>query len=488
MVIGGASALGQVLGLVRNKAVAMMLGPAGIGLMGLYTAITDVARSFADMGVNQSGVRQIAESSAKGGLERAAVTAYVLRRTSVVLGVIGAAALLLFAEEVSKLTFGDEGRATAVRLLGGVVLLRLVTDGQSAVLQGLRRVGDLARVGVLGNLFGTIALIAIVYVAGERGLVPALLVAGVLAVLTAVWYVRKLELPPAKVPAKAVSSEASELLKLGLAFMVSACSMMAAAYAVRAIVSTQGGLHDAGLYQAAWALGGLYTTFILQAMGTDFYPRLVGAMGDVPLRNRLTNEQMMASMVLAGPGIIATLALAPFVLSLLYSSEFQEAAPLLRWICLGMALRVVTWPPGFLIVSKNERLVFMGTEIAWAVVNIGLTWLLVSLIGLEGAGVAFVASYVTHGVVVYTIVHKRYGFSLQRNTASAIAIFICSIAVVLAGFYMLSEMVATIFAVLVAAILSIGSLRALVTMLPAERVPASVTRCLHRLGLAESGR
>jgi PST family polysaccharide transporter len=263
--------------------------------------------------------------------------------------------------------------------------------------------------------------------------------------------------------------------------------MMGAAYAVRAIVSGSGGLHAAGLFQAAWALGGLYTGFILQAMGTDFYPRLVGAIEDPVLRNRLINEQMAASMVLAGPGIIGTLALAPFILSLLYSSEFQGAADLLRWICFGMALRVVTWPPGFLIVSKNERAIFMATEIAWAVVNVVLTWLLVSAMGLEGAGIAFAVSYVSHGVVVYTIVHKRYGFRLEAGTLKAAAMFIACIATVVGGFYILREPAATAFALLLTVIVSIFSLRALVTMIPPERIPASITRCLNFLRLARSG-
>jgi len=213
-------------------------------------------------------------------------------------------------------------------------------------------------------------------------------------------------------------------------------------------------------------------------MGTDFYPRLVGAIGDKQLRNRLINEQMAASLMLAGPGIIATLALAPLALSILYSGEFQDASATLRWICLGMALRVMTWPPGCLIVSMNERSVFMGTEIAWAAVNVGLSFLLIGRFGLEGAGIAFAASYVVHGLVVYTIVHKRYGFRPERNTLLAGVLFLCSTAAVICGFQLVNEPMATIFAVIVALVVSVASLRALVTMIPQERIPKPIVSCL----------
>lgn len=481
--IGGSSALGIVLSLVRNKATALMLGPAGFGLMSLYTAIMDVARSLAEMGINQSGVRQIAESAAKGGMERIATTAYVLRRTSVVLGIAGALGLFACAEQAAVLSFGDAERAGAVRLLAGAVFFKLVMDGQCALLQGLRRIGDLAMVQVLGNLFITITVIAFVYAVGEHGIVPALLVSGALGVVSAAWYVRRLRIPARALRLAATSKEASELLKLGLAFMVSAFVAMGAAYAVRAIVANGSGLHAAGLYQSAWVLGGLYVGIVLQAMGTDFYPRLVGVIDDVAQRNRLTNEQMTVSLVLAGPGILGTVALAPLALHLLYSGDFQEAAATLRWICVGMALRVVTWPPGYLIVSMNERWVFMATEIAWGLVNVALTLGLVQYVGLEGAGIAFAASYVLHGAVVYAIVRRRYGFRMDRGTFWASVLFLASIAAVLVGYYVLEDGLATFAGLVVTSVVTIVSIRAFVIMLPRERIPAPILRCLDALRL-----
>ncbi|MGO8448123.1 O-antigen translocase, partial [Rhizobium ruizarguesonis] len=64
------------------------------------------------------------------------------------------------------------------------------------------------------------------------------------------------------------------LFRLGVAFMASGLLTFGAAYAIRIIVLNEGGVVAAGLYKAAWALGGLYAGFILQAMGKDFYPRL----------------------------------------------------------------------------------------------------------------------------------------------------------------------------------------------------------------------
>ena len=398
----------------------------------------------------------------------------------------GALGLALFARQVSLVSFGTDAQTGAIRLLSAAVLFTLIAEGQGALLQGLRRIGDLARIRIYGGLYSTIAVIVTVYALGERGIVAGVVVGAVVSVVAAAWYVRRLGLATPVVPAQAATKEARELLKLGVAFMGSAFLMMGAAYAVRAIVSSQAGLPAAGLYQAAWTLGGLYSGFILQAMGTDFYPRLVGAIGDLHERNRLANEQMAASLMLAGPGIIGTLALAPLALSLLYSGEFSEASATLRWICVGMALRVITWPPGFIIVAKNERWAFIGTEIAWAAANVGLTLTLVKQVGLVGAGIAFAASYVLHGVLVYTIVHKRYDFKLERSTLVAAIVFLAAIAVVLLGFEVLSESIAVIFGTAVTLVISIVSVRALVTMIPQEHLPPPIVRVLRFLRLLEA--
>src|SRR5438477_507685 len=94
--IGGASALTVVIGIVRVKAMAVLLGPAGVGLFGLYNSIADLTRNVAAMGINSSGVRQIAEAVGTGDAERIAQTVTVLLRTTIVLGVLGAVLLAVF--------------------------------------------------------------------------------------------------------------------------------------------------------------------------------------------------------------------------------------------------------------------------------------------------------------------------------------------------------------------------------------------------------
>ena len=63
VLVGGSSLLNVAIGMVRTKVLALLLGPAGFGLFGVYNSIATLAQNLAGMGVNSSGVRQIAEAA-----------------------------------------------------------------------------------------------------------------------------------------------------------------------------------------------------------------------------------------------------------------------------------------------------------------------------------------------------------------------------------------------------------------------------------------
>ena len=474
--------MNMVIGLARTKAMAILLGPAGVGLMGTLNAIADLARTLAELGINNSGVRQIAEAAGTADARRIAVTVTVLRRVAILLGLAGGLLLCALAIPVSTFTFGSEQYGIAVALLGLAVFFRLVADGQGALLQGLRRIGDIARVNVLGALFGTALAIVLVYWLREDGVAPAIVAVAACTLAVSWWYSRRVVVEPVAIGLRQAAGEARALLHLGLAFMTSALLTMGAAYVVRLILIREGGLEFAGLYQAAWAIGGLFVGFVLQAMGTDFYPRLVAAAQDDELGNRLVNEQSAVSLLMASSGVLATLTLAPWVVSILYSGEFRGATEVLRWICLGMALRVLTWPLGYILVAKGRTVLFVSADLAWTVVNIVLTWLCVRQFGLAGAGIAFFGSYVIHLLVVYPMCRHVSGFRWTATTAWIALAFTTVVGGVQVGFIVLQPEVALacgLAATLTSLAVSVWMIQRLVAP---DRVPRRLAWLVSKLG------
>src|SRR5258708_15148450 len=123
--VGGSQVVNIAIGIVRTKAMAILLGPAGFGLFGLYGSIAYLTQSIAGLGINSSGVRQIAEASATGDTTQMARTAAVLRRISLVLGILGAAFLLCFSRLISRVPFRIADHPAVLSMLSTCVLLSL---------------------------------------------------------------------------------------------------------------------------------------------------------------------------------------------------------------------------------------------------------------------------------------------------------------------------------------------------------------------------
>jgi PST family polysaccharide transporter len=477
-IVGGSTVLNVGIGIVRTKALALLLGPGGFGLAGLYTSIITLTQSFAGMGINSSGVRQIAEAAGSGDQDKVAKTAVVLRRTSVILGLLGAASLVLFSRQVSTVTFGSTKQSAAVCLIALAVLFQLISAGQGALIQGMRKIADLAKMNVIGAFSGLVISVPVVYILREKGIAISLVLVAGTTIGTSWWYSRKIQVRAVRLTRSEMRHESAGLLKLGVAFMASGLMVPGVAYFVRVFLMHRVGIAATGMYQSAWTLGGLYVGFILQAMGADFYPRLSAVANDNAECNRLVNEQALIGLLIAGPGVLATLTLAPLVISLFYSAKFGGAVPVLRWISLGAMLQVLTWPMGFIIVAKARQNLFLLSELLWAIAAIGLAWTCVKWWGLNGAGIAFFLAYVVHWIIVYPIVRRLSGFRWSSKNQQTGILILSLIAGVFCAFHVLPLLWAAAGGSLAAVLTGVYSIRVLTKLIPFGELPRGAQRLL----------
>jgi antigen flippase len=479
LLIGASSGFGIVIGVLRTKAMALLLGPAGLGLLGLYSSIITLAQAIAGMGINESGVRQIAEAEGSGNAARLARTVTVLRWASVALGIIGAIVLFVLCRPVAALTFGNYDNAYLVALLCLAVMLQTISNGQAALLQGLRRIGDIAKSAALGALFSAFVTILLIYQFREQGIVPSLVAIAGVSLLLSWWFTRNIAASNAPaLSSPQIARETKDLLALGLAFLASNVLVMGAAYAVRLIIVRQIDVEAAGLYQSAWAIGGLYVGFILQAMSTDFYPRLAAVVTNHDECNRLVNEQTHVGMLLAAPGVLATLTFSPIVLSALYSNAFVPAVEILRWLCLGAALRVITWPIGFVIIAARKQTIFVLSEFVYTISYLAMAWAFMRHFGLNGAGLAFFVSYILHGIMVYSIVRRLTDFRWSVSNKRLAGLLSVLTLLVFSSFYILPSRLTTLVGTLTVSFAAIYSFHTIVRLLPSHYVARSIQHLL----------
>jgi PST family polysaccharide transporter len=413
-IIGGAQGINYLISLVRIKVVSVILGPSGVGLVGLYLTTMGMLETLAGLGIRYSGVREIAEADSSGNPEILAKTLKTLRRACWLTGILGWMLTASLAYPLSIWVFNSPKYALALAILGCTIFFDSISGGQMALIQGMRRIGDLARLNILGVTVGTIVALPIYFRLGEQGIVPVLAVSAVLNLVFSWWFACRIQIVPVQQSITETFTRMKGLLSLGVALMWSVLLGSVVSLVIRAIIQRELGLEANGLYQAAWAISGMFAGFILGAMAADFYPRLTAAKGDKVLMARLVNEQTEIGILLALPGLVATLAFAPWIMTLLYTRDFLGAADLLPMFILGVFGRVVSWPMGFVMLALGEGAWYAMSETAVFLVHAVLAFVLIRFFGLWGVALAFALLYLFCTVLVSVIAFRliRFHWSL----------------------------------------------------------------------------
>ncbi|MDG1302241.1 MAG: O-antigen translocase [Opitutae bacterium] len=426
--IGGSKVINYGIGLLRTKVVAVLLGPAGVGLVGVYAAILSLAETISGLGLRTSGVREIANARSQADDELLGQLQLAIRRLAILLGVLGAIFLALAAPYVSRLSFGDQGAGLAIAVLALVLILKAVNVSQSVSIQGFRRIGSLARISVVSSLITTAVVIGLYAVLGEAGIIPALIAMALVSVLVSWRVAKKLQIRPDDAAWATSYRHAKRLMGMGVAIAYGSLLFHLTPFIARSLIVREMGLDANGIYMAAWAISGLFAQFILSAMAADYFPRLSEVSDQSETMNRCVNEQTEIGILAALPGILAVTAFAPLVIQVLYTSKFAPAADLLPWFLLGVFGRVVNWPMGMVVLAKGDTKTFALIQTFSVSVNLCLIYMCFSLWGLLGAAIAFGLHNTLYCPAIYAFLKRRYGLRWSAEVKYLLLVFLLFLA------------------------------------------------------------
>lgn len=419
-IMGSAAGITLLLGMVRVKFAAVLIGASGVGLNTSFGALQGLIGTLAGLGVQSSAVREIAAAVGKNDEHAIGRAVLTLRRICWLTGLAGMAGMMLLAPLLSQITFGNRDYALDISALGFVILFGNLSGGQMALIQGLRRIGDLARANIVGAVFGTVAAIGFYATLGLRGIIPTLVAVSAFQLALSWHFARKVPVPKVELTLRQTIAEANGMVRLGLVFMANGLMGSAVSYATIALITQFEGTQAVGLYSAAFALSGMFVNYVLGAMEADYYPRLTAAADDKAAMNRMVNEQTEIGLLLALPSLLATLALAPWILQLFYTREFLGAVELLQWFILGCMGRVISWPLGYIMLALGKSSYLILSESIMHTVHVLLIFASLQVFGVAGVAYAFVLLYVLHVFVTLFIAKKLIHFSWSRRSNATI--------------------------------------------------------------------
>lgn len=414
-IFGGVQVFNVLVALLRSKLVAILLGPAGMGLSGLLQAGVGMIAGLTNFGLYSSAVKTISAAQAEGDEQMVARIIAVFRRLIWATGLLGLIITLVFSPYLSQITFGNKQFTWAFAVLSITLLINQITAGQEVLLRATRKIKLLAKSSTLGSLLSLITSIPFYYYYGIEGIVPALISTALTSLLISGYYSSKLFIKKINVDFSIIKSEGKEMLIMGFMISLSGIITLATSYLVRIFISNYGSLDDVGLFNAGFVIVNSYVGMIFTAMGTDYFPKLSEVANDVTLSNQIINQQAEIAILILSPIILIFIFFIKWIIYLLYSEAFLPITQMVLFAAAGMLFKAFSWSIAFLFLAKGASKLFFWNELITNIYTLAINLAGYYWYGLTGLGISFLITYLLYSIQVFYVTKIYFNFNININ-------------------------------------------------------------------------
>ncbi len=410
---GSIQFLGILLGILKNKFVAVILGPSGLGLISLFNSTINFVSNATNLGISTSAVKNISEAFDHDDERRITKEMAIVRSWSFLTAIFGTLVCIIFSKILNDITFSWGSHTLHFICLSPIVGLMAITLGEVAILKATRNLKRLAIVSIYNMVFAIIVSVPIYYFFGESGIVPSLVILALLQMLVTIFYSYRLY------PLKIVSSIRQlsygfTMVKLGIAFVVAGILVSGAEFLIRSYLSHYASLETVGLYSAGYLIVMTYGGMIFSSMEADYYPRLSAASKKDNF-TEIVNNQSEVSLLLISPLLVAFMFLAPLLLPLLYSGKFSPAIGMVQVATLALYIRAAKLPVSYISLAKGNSILFMIIDGQYAFFIVIACILGFNLGGLIGIGYAITIVGLIDYAIILLLMWKIYGYKMSRD-------------------------------------------------------------------------
>ena len=412
---GFATAVKMVAGLAVAKVVAIYGGPAVIAQLGQVQGLITVANGAVAAPATAGIVKFTAEHKSDEAACRPYWRASV--RLQLIMSLILATALFVSANWLAtKFTQTADNTAAFILLALGLPLFAF-SALILAILNGRHQYKKFIAANVVGTLAGASTLICAVLIFGAQAAIYALVISGI---VTAVCVFMMACRQPWMKASNFWGSTNSQNIRKVAGFLAMTLTSVAIAPAwqigLRDVIAQNVSWAAAGYWQSVWKISDVYLGVITIGLSTYYLPRLA------ELSNgREIYKEVAYTFSRIIPFLLITSALIYVmrreIIYVVFTKAFEPAESLFAWQLAGDVVKIASWLLAYVLISRGRTLAYIALEVAFAVTVISIGIPLVRLFGVQGANIAYLASYLLYFLVTLVYVYKRI-FSEDFATAA----------------------------------------------------------------------
>ena len=420
--VGGGQIITILSGIIKTKVAALILGPSGIGVLGLLTIVADMIRSLSSIGIPLSGVREISVAESSLDKQKINLSIEIFNKWIVLTAILGTLVCALLSFPLSFYLFKNYNYGWEIFFLGLAVFFSTLSAGRLGVLQGKRAISSMIKAGLYGNILSAVFSIALYYFFKEAAIVPSLILTGLLNYLTAVYFYKKSGITYQNTVSYLQSfPHAKEMIKVGFFIVIVSVFDQVMSILLRSFITDRSNTDGLGLFTAATTIAGMYLTIVLTSLSSDYLPKLAALTENKAISNAV-NLQLNIIVLLASPIIIGMVGFSDLMLKILYSNDFVGANRILQWQILGDFFKIISWPCGFIFLAKGFGKQYTVYSISYSILYFVIIILGWDYVGFSIIGISFFIAQLAGLVFTYTYFYHKFQLKISYSNLRIILI------------------------------------------------------------------
>ena len=391
----------MLAGMVSVKVVAVIIGPAGIALLGQLNNFSSILLGMANGGINSGITKYVAEykdyeNKVKGYISNAL-------RITLVCSFVISLILIFFCKPLSKMILLSKEYYYVIIVFGITISLFTLNGLVVSILNGYKEFKLYVRVSILGTFAGLLYSIILVFLWGLPGaMINAVTFQSIMFFVT-LWMCRKLpwmkrEYFVHKFDKPIIKKYLGySLMTLTSLALLPTCQMLLRGYVISELSPT-----DAGIWEGMNRISNMYLSVITSAFSIYYLPRLSEITNPIELRIEILRCYKVVVPMLLGISVLIFL-LKHIILWVLFTPDFYPMERLFGWQLAGDMFKMCSWLLSYLMVAKAMTGKFVITEIVFTLSYLALAFFFMKLNGIIGLTQGYLINYIIYFTVMIFI-------------------------------------------------------------------------------------
>lgn len=406
------SILGRVAGYLFRIVVARGLGPEEYGLISLGIATISMIGLFTSLGLQKGVTRYVSLYKGRGDKEGIKGTITSSLKMLFPLRLLLGIALFLFSEWISINIFQEPSLSLVLKIMAAAIVIRAFKLPFNSAIQAFQRMDYLVYSNNISVYFSRVGLAALLVLLGYGvlGVAFAFVVAIAIGTIVSFYLLQRKVFPVIKSKVGA-SKMGKELFLYSWPLMITGVAGFITGWVDTLMLGWFKNAEVVGFYNAARPTAQLLGA-APHAFGTIFFPVLseLHGRGKEKEMEEVFHTVTKWVLIIALPIAILLILLSPQILKLLFGSTYVVASTALGILVTGFLFSNYFMTSRRLLETVGFTKLLLYISSITALLNLVLNYLMIPLLGMEGAAIATGTSVAIGGILAGSMTKRKTGF------------------------------------------------------------------------------